>query len=80
VAADTKTVIHESGQPIKILLQKTSIGYNWEIHVSGGSVAEILPTIRDANTKLAREYKGARLLREVFRGIDALLPITIYRV
>jgi hypothetical protein len=52
-------VIHEHGKPIKILLQKTSSGYNWEIHVSGASVAEIMPVIREANRKLKGEYGGA---------------------
>lgn len=52
-------VIHEHGKPIKILLQKTSSGYNWEVHVSGASVAEIMPVIREANRKLKGEYGGA---------------------
>jgi hypothetical protein len=38
-----ETVVHKSGLPLKILLQKTSGGYNWEIHCSGGSTSEILP-------------------------------------
>ena len=52
-------VIHENAQPIKILLQKNSSGYNWEIHVCGISVAGIMPVIREANRKLKGEYGGA---------------------
>ena len=52
-------VIHEYGNPVKIHLMKTSSGYNWEVHVSGASVAEIMPVIREANRKLKGEYGGA---------------------
>ena len=52
-------VIHEYGDPVKIHLQKTAAGYNWEIHVSGVSVAEIMPVLREANRKLKGEYGGA---------------------
>lgn len=56
---EIKEVHHTHDQPVKILLQKSKGGYNWEIHVSGKSVAEILPIIRDANAKLAKECRGA---------------------
>lgn len=51
-----EAVVHKSGQPLKILLQKTSSGYNWEIHCSGGNLAEILPIIREADKKIKNEY------------------------
>lgn len=52
-------VIHEYGDPVKIHLQKTAAGYNWEVHVSGASVAEIMSVIREANRKLKGEFGGA---------------------
>ena len=54
----SKEVVHVNGQPLKVILQKTATRFNWEVHVSGANVAEILPIIREANTKLMREYKG----------------------
>ncbi|NPV62798.1 MAG: hypothetical protein HPY61_09255 [Methanotrichaceae archaeon] len=56
---DTKEVIHKNYSPLKILLQKTSVGYNWEIHYNGTSLEEILPVIREADQKMKREYGGA---------------------
>ncbi len=56
MAADVKEVIHKHGQPIKILLQKTLSGYNWEVHVSGKDLAEVLPKLREANNQLKGEY------------------------
>jgi hypothetical protein len=55
-----ETVVHKSGLPLKVLLQKTSSGYNWEIHCSGDSLSEILPIIREANTKIRNEYGGKK--------------------
>ena len=50
--------IHEYGNPVKIHLYKTAKdGYAWEIHVSGASVAGIMPVIREANHKLKREFR-----------------------
>lgn len=54
--ADTKLVLHQSQHPLKIMLQKTNSGYNWEIHCSGRDLAEILPKIREANAALKKEY------------------------
>jgi hypothetical protein len=51
-----ETVVHKSGLPLKVLLQKTSGGYNWEIHCSGGSMSDILPIIREADKKIKNEY------------------------
>lgn len=56
---ETKQVIHKNDQPIKIHLQKNSAGYTWVIDVSGASVTEILPILREANKKLKSEYGGA---------------------
>jgi hypothetical protein len=55
-----ETVIHKSSQPLKILLQKTNSGYNWEIHCSGDGLAEILPIIREADKKLKNEYGASK--------------------
>jgi hypothetical protein len=57
--ADTKLALHQNQQPLKILLQKTSSGYNWEIHYNGKDLAEILPKIREANAALKKEYGRA---------------------
>jgi hypothetical protein len=40
---------------IKISLQKSRC-YNWEIVAGGSTVDEILEVLRDADTKLQREY------------------------
>jgi hypothetical protein len=42
---ETQEVIHKQGQPLKVLLQKTREGYNWEIHIQGEDIAEILPEL-----------------------------------
>ena len=55
---ESKQVIHENGQPVKIHLQKNAKGYTWVIDVSGSAVAEILPILREANRKLKGEYGG----------------------
>lgn len=55
-----ETVIHKNAQPLKVSLQKTSGGYNWEIHCSGITVAEILPVIREVNNKLKSEYGACK--------------------
>jgi hypothetical protein len=53
-------VIHEYGDPVKINLYKTTKdGYIWDVHVSGASVAGIMPVIREANHKLKSEYGRA---------------------
>ncbi len=52
--------IHEHASPVKIHLYKTAKdGFAWEVHVYGGSVAEIMPVIREANHKLKSEYGKA---------------------
>lgn len=42
--------------PVKISLQKSRNSYDWQIHVSGSTVDEVLPILRDADTKLRNEY------------------------
>ena len=56
---EAETVVHKNGQPLKILLQKTSKGYNWEVHYNGATLAEILPKLREANAALKKEYGRA---------------------
>lgn len=56
-----EVVEHRSTQPLKIMLQKTSKGVNWEIHYSGSNLAEILPEIRKAHAALKKEYGKGRL-------------------
>lgn len=53
---EVKEVIHKNHQPLKVLLQKTQNGYNWEIHVQGRNLSEILPVLRDANAAIRKEY------------------------
>jgi hypothetical protein len=55
---ETKEVIHKQDQPMKVLLQKTRVGYNWEIHIQGKDIAMIMPELRSANAALKREYGG----------------------
>lgn len=43
---------------MKVLLQKTRTGYNWEITVQGANITDILPELRSANAALRREYGG----------------------
>jgi hypothetical protein len=53
-----EAVVHKSGLLLKVLLQKISGGYNWEIHCSGGSTSEILPItkIKEISVKLDAEF------------------------
>ena len=55
---ETKEVIHKQGQMVKVLLQKTREGYNWEIHIQGEDIAEILPELRSANSSLEKRIWG----------------------
>ena len=55
-----ETVIHKNDQPVKVLLQKTANGYNWEIHCSGATAAEILPIVKELNNKLKSEYGAGK--------------------
>ena len=57
---ETKEVIQKQGQPMKVLLQKTRKGYNWEIHIQGKDIAEILPELRSANVAMKREFGGSK--------------------
>jgi hypothetical protein len=56
MAVETKEVIHKNENPLKVLLQKTANGYNWEVHVSGSNVSEMLLTVREINNKLKGVY------------------------
>ncbi|VVB64564.1 Uncharacterised protein [uncultured archaeon] len=56
---EIKEVIHKNLDPLKIILQKShASGFNWEIHIQGRDLAEILPKLREANSKLKGEYGG----------------------
>lgn len=56
--AEIKEIIHKNDQLLKILFQKTGSGYNWEIHITGNELFEIMPKLREANNKLKGEYSG----------------------
>jgi hypothetical protein len=52
-------VVHsydKSPEPVKVKLMKMSRGMQWEITVSGSSLAEVLPQLRQANNALKDEY------------------------
>jgi len=58
MTVETKEVIHKSGNPLKILLQKNSLGFHWEIHCTGKTLEEILPKIEEANIKMQAKFGG----------------------
>ena len=60
MAAETKEVIHRNATPLKVVLTQHNQGYYWEIHVSGSTLAEIMPLLREANNKLKGEYGGKK--------------------
>ena len=55
---ETKEIIHKNDCPLKIVLLKGRDCYNWEIHVNGRSIAEIVPQIHEANNRLRGEFGG----------------------
>jgi hypothetical protein len=57
--AEVKTIIHQSGNPVKILLQKRATGFDWEIHVAGSDPDKILAAVEDVNNKLKAKFGGA---------------------
>ena len=58
--AEETHVLHTQDQPLKVLLKTTHTGYKWEITVMGKDLAEIMPKLREADTKLRREYGEKR--------------------
>lgn len=57
---ESKEVIHRNDQPLRIVLQKGSKGYNWEIHIQGKDLAEVQPILREANNAMKKEYGGKK--------------------
>ena len=60
MVAEIKETHHKHDQPLKVLLQKTANGYNWEVHVSGANVNEMLLTVKEIDNKLKGVYGGKK--------------------
>ncbi len=57
-----ETIIHKSAQPLKIILTQSKGNHFWEISAAGESLAEIMPVLKEADSRLKKEYgpKGGK--------------------